>query len=119
MNHAEGYHNGLSSVLETRPKAPLGVFLGIMQTEHNGIQAPTGQLQQGSPPNQPLPHYEQNERNIQLAKDSLQEWLLSVHQTALKNVPPGLLLEEHEARVHKALKVRLLNCLDRMQHLIA
>ncbi len=118
-NHAEGYHNGLGSAFETRRNAPLGVFLGVMQSVHNEIRVRVRQLQRGTPPNQPLPQYAQNEVNIQLAKDSLEEWLLTVHQPALENLPPGLLLEEHEERMHEALQARLLIYLDRMQHLIA
>ncbi len=49
-NHAEGYHNGLSSSFETRCKAPLGVFLGIMQSVHNEIEVRIRQLLRGEPP---------------------------------------------------------------------
>ncbi len=75
-NHAEGYQNGLSSAFETRRKAPLGVFMGIMQTVQNEIERRVRQLMRGWRANQRLPQYVQNEANIQLAKNSLQQWLL-------------------------------------------
>ncbi len=44
---------------------------------------------------------------------------LRVSTLALENVPPGVFLENHEARVQEALWARLLQFLDHVQHMIA
>ncbi len=49
---------------------------------------------------------------------SLLEWLETIHEPALHNVPRNVLLEDHEAATMEALQAKLLNHLDRVQHLI-
>ncbi len=68
----------LAPLLKPAATPHLGVFLGVMQSVHNEIQVHVRQLERGTAPNQLLPQYVQNEVNIQLGKDFLQEWLLTV-----------------------------------------
>ncbi len=75
-------------------------------------------LQRGAAPNPRRPKYIANDRNIALAKETLQLWLDTVHAEALTNPPPDVLLEEHEATTAANLLLRLLRHLDHVQHFI-
>ncbi len=100
-NHAEGYHSGLSSLFDTRRKVPLGTFLGKMQDLHNEIRQRVKQLVRGAAPTPRKRQYIENDNNLQLAKDSLQQWL-HINPNPQEDV----------------LRGRLLRHLDRCQHLI-
>ncbi len=102
-NHAEGYHRGLSGVFDTRRRLPLGIFLGKLQELHHDIRQRVKQLQRGAPPTARSPKYVQNDANLQMAKETLEQWLENVYAP---------LPDEN------MLRNRLLRHLDRVQHLI-
>ncbi len=83
-NNAEGYHRGLSAL-------------------HQDIRQRVKQLERGAPPTVRRPGYVQNDANLQMAKDTLEQWLQNVHEPA----PDENILRDH-----------LLRHLDRVQHLI-
>ncbi len=96
-NHSERYHAGLRSLFDTRRRLPLGK----MQELHNEIRQRVKQLERGATPTVRRPQYVQNNINIQIAKDSLQQWI-------------DMVAEPDE----DALRARLLRHLDRVQHLL-
>ncbi len=100
-NNAEGYHRGLSALFDTRRRVPLGIFLGKMQELHHEIRQRVKQLQRGVPPKARRQEYIQNDANLEMAKNTLEQWL--------QNQP---------ARDENLLRNRLLRHLDRVQHLI-
>ncbi len=79
----------------------LGTFLGKMQELHHEIRQRVKQLEWGAEPAACRPQYIENDQNIQLAKDSLQQWLDRTPN------PPEI-----------DLRARLLRHLDRVQHMI-
>ncbi len=66
---------------------------------HHEIRSRVKLLQQGAGPNPRRRKYINNDRNIALAKETLQLWLDTVHADvdAFRNAAPGVLLEQHEA----------------------
>ncbi len=74
-----------------------------MQELHHEIRQRVKQLQRGVPPTARKPEYVQNDANLQMAKNTLEEWLHNVHQPA----PDENLLRN-----------RPLRHLDGVQHLI-
>ncbi len=40
------------------------------------------EVKRGAPPTVPRPEYVQNDANLQMAKDTLEQWLQDVHQPA-------------------------------------
>ncbi len=78
-NNAEGYHRGLSALFDTRRRLPLGISLGKMQELHHDIRQRVKQLERGAPPTVRRPEYVQNDANLQMAKDTLEQWLQNVH----------------------------------------
>ncbi len=77
-----------------------------MQDLKQEIQVGLRQLQDGASPTRRQPKYMRNDQNIALAKQSLSEWLETVHEPALHNVLPNVLSEDHEAATMEALQVR-------------
>ncbi len=110
-NHAEGYHNGLRSVFETRRQPPLGVFMGKMREVHHEIRSRVKQLERGAEPNPRRATYIQNDLNLEAAKQSLLHWLQ-------QNIPAGVHIAQYTAQTTHNLCARLLRHLDRVQHLI-
>ncbi len=79
-------------------KSLLGFSWGkCLQDLKHEVQVRLRQLQHGASPTRRQPKYIRNDQNMALAKQSLSEWLETVHEPVLHNVPPNVLLEDHEA----------------------
>ncbi len=98
---AEGYHNGLHSVFDTRWKEKF-CWESLWERWRSCITRYTFewsnmQLERGAMLNPRRAAYVQNDANLEMAKQSLQDWLDIVHEPALRNAPANIPLEQHEA----------------------
>ncbi len=89
-----------------------------MKQLHHEIRSGVKQLERGEPPNPRRPEYVRNDRNIDLAKESLQDWLDNVHEVGLHDTPANVSVVEHELATLNNLRERLLRHLDRVQYCI-
>ncbi len=72
--------------------------MGRMKEQlHHEIRVGVKQLERGAPSNPKRTVYVQNDANLEMAKQSLRDWLDTAHEPALRNVPANVPLEQHDS----------------------
>ncbi len=84
-----------------------------MKELHHEIRIGVKQLERGALPNPRRAVYVQNDANLEMANQSLRDWLGTVHEPALRNVPANVPLEQQESTNLRNPSLR-----HRVQHLI-